>query len=384
VAQVSAASGVSQVTATLVLRDTTFNGQLPDSAAAGSSSTAQTGRPSAGSGQPAFGGGNFDVNSSTVEGITPGATALGPLSGATVSSGRGFAAADAGQDVALISSTYASSKSLAVGGTVTVKGTAMTIVGVLSASTSTTSLSDVYLPLDVAQTLSGLTGQVTNLYVQAAGSNAVSTAAAAITKALPDATVTTQADLASSVTGSLSSAASLVRKLGTWLAVAVLVAAFVLAVLFTISGVTRRTRDFGTLKSIGWSNGRIVRQVGTESLVQGLIGGVVGLVVGLAGIAVINAVGISLSGTTGAAATAQAAAPPEGAGAGAGAFGGGTGRGFAQAASSTVNVVLHAPVDVAVVILGIGLAVAGGLLAGVIGGWRASRLQPAAALRSLD
>ena len=52
---------------------------------------------------------------------------------------------------------------------------------------------------------------------------------------------------------------------------------FLIAViLFTISGVSRRTREFGTLKAIGWSNGRIVRQVAGESLVNGLIGGVIG------------------------------------------------------------------------------------------------------------
>ena len=60
-----------------------------------------------------------------------------------------------------------------------------------------------------------------------------------------------------------------------------LLAAFLIAILFTISGVTRRTREFGTLKAIGWSNRRIVGQVTGESLVQGLIGGAVGVAIGL-------------------------------------------------------------------------------------------------------
>jgi putative ABC transport system permease protein len=45
--------------------------------------------------------------------------------------------------------------------------------------------------------------------------------------------------------------------------------------------------------------------------------------------------------------------------------------------------VLNAPVTISVVAIAIGLAVLGGLLAGAIGGWRASRLRPAEALRSV-
>ena len=115
------------------------------------------------------------------------------------------------------------------------------------------------------------------------------------TALLPDATVSTQSDLASSVSGSLSTASDLIGKLGTWLSVIVLAAAFLIAILFTVSGVSRRTREFGTLKAIGWSNGRVVGQVAGESLVQGLIGGVAGLVIGLAGIAVINVISPTIS-----------------------------------------------------------------------------------------
>ncbi len=78
----------------------------------------------------------------------------------------------------------------------------------------------------------------------------------------------------------------------------------------------------------------------------------------------------------GAAATAAAGSGTTG-GAPAGGFGGG-----GQTAATT-DVVLHAPVTVEVILLAIGLAVLGGLLAGALGGWRASRLRPAEALRSV-
>ncbi|ADP81008.1 ABC transporter permease [Pseudofrankia inefficax] len=414
VTTISRTAGVADVTATLMLRNTTFSGQLAGQSLQdlrGQFRAQRGGQVSGNSGFTGFGGGNFNIASTTVEGVQPGAAALGPLSGAAVSSGRGFTAEDVKADVAMLSKSYADTNKLAVGGTVTVKGTAMKIVGLLDATTSGTTLSDVYIPLGVAQNLAGLSGEVTNVYVKATSSSSVDSAAAAIKKALPSATVDTQSDLASGISGSLSSASSLVKNLGTWLSIGVLIAAFVLAILFTISGVTRRTRDFGTLKAIGWSNGRIVRQVGTESVFQGLIGGVVGLGIGLLGILWINSSHIKLAGTTastaaGAANTARRAAFGNGGGGGGygGPFGGGAAGGFPggaaggtgtgagtgtggaarRTASSTVDVVLHAPVHWSVILLGIGLAVLGGLLAGVFGGWRASRLRPAAALRSLD
>ena len=56
--------------------------------------------------------------------------------------------------------------------------------------------------------------------------------------------------------------------------------------------------------------------------------------------------------------------------------------GFANAAhtASTVAVHLSAPVTITAIVLAVGLAVLGGLIAGGFGGWRAARLRPAAAL----
>ena len=167
-----------------------------------------------------------------------------------------------------------------------------------STSADAATASNVYIPLDVAQELSGLTGQVSDIYVQAESADVIDAVQADLEEALPDATVSTQSDLAASVSGSLSTASSLIANLGLWLSVAVLAAAFLIAILFTIQGVTRRTREFGTLKAIGWSNRRITGQVAGESLVQGLIGGAAGLALGLAGIWVVNLVSPTLAGST--------------------------------------------------------------------------------------
>jgi ABC-type antimicrobial peptide transport system permease subunit len=51
--------------------------------------------------------------------------------------------------------------------------------------------------------------------------------------------------------------------------------------------------------------------------------------------------------------------------------------------ASTTDIVLSAPLTIWVVVAAVGLAVAGGLIAGAFGGWRAARLSPAEALRSV-
>ncbi|WP_439688801.1 ABC transporter permease [Curtobacterium sp. SP.BCp] len=396
---VTSTAGVKAATGVLTLENTTFSGQVQQdssgSSSSGSSSGSddsgtQQGPPSGGEGG-GFGGGSFNVDSFTVTGIPVSGETVGPLTSTETTKGRTFTSADAGKDVVVLDSSYAKSEDKTVGDTLEIGGTKFTVIGIVaSTGSSSTTGSNTYVPLDTAQSLADLDGKVTSIYVSAESSSDVSTIKTALQSELSSATVSTEADLASSVSGSLSTASTLVSNLGTWLSVVVLAAAFLIAILFTISGVTRRTREFGTLKAIGWSNGRITRQVAGESLVQGLIGGVIGAAAGLVGILVVNVIAPTVS--------ASASTPPRG-GAGGGGFpggaatqaaGGGTtggapagGFGGGGTTASTSDVVLHAPVTVEVILLAIGLAVLGGLLAGALGGWRASRLRPAEALRSV-
>jgi len=373
VGTVASADGVAAASGALSLTNTTFDGELPqppsDSGTTGTDSSQQPsqGRQAPGGGG-GFGGGSFDVDSFTVLGIDASAAGVGPLSAVSVVEGRALAASDKGQDVAVLDQTYATTNDLSVGGTIDVGGAEMQIVGIVaSTSSSADTAANVYIPLDVAQTLSGVGEVVSTVYVQAGSAADITAVQAALESALPDATVSSQSDLASNVSGSLSSATSLITNLGTWLSILVLAVAVVLAVLFTISGVSRRTREFGTLKAIGWSNSRVVGQVAGESVVQGLLGGAAGLVLGLAGIWAINLISPTISSAPAASQGAPGGAP-----------------GFARdLAATTTDIVLSAPVTIWVVVAAIGLAVAGGLIAGAFGGWRAARLSPAEALRSV-
>ena len=389
-ATVQGVQGVAGATAVLNLEQTTFDGQIGSSGSSSSSSASPSASASSGTSRGAMGGGRMNLNQTTITGVEPGAT-LGPLSTLSVSSGRALATSDDGNDVALVSSDYASQHNVAVGGTISVANKDVSVVGIVT-STSSSSISEVYLPLKTAQALSDNTDKISEILVQASDSNQVSTVASALTKALPSATVSTQEALAQSVSGSLGSASKLISSLGTWLSIGVVVVAFGLAVLFTVSGVNQRTRDFGTLKALGWSRRRIVGQVATESLLRAGIGGAAGIVLGLVATMVINAMGITLSGSTGGfsmgggrgAPGGQPSGMPSMAGGQAGGAPAGGGGGMAERASIAVNVVLHSPVSIQMIAIGLAAALVGGLLAGVIGGWRAGGMRPAEALRSVE
>jgi ABC-type lipoprotein release transport system permease subunit len=365
----------------LSLTDAVITGKIPAVNTSGGGGTGFGGGGGTGGGGGSFRG-NFKSSSFTVSGVDLSTGALGPLSSAKLKSGRTFASSDGSSNVAVVNSDYATQKKLSVGSAVTVAKTSFKVVGIASAGSDA---SDVFIPLARAQALASLTGKVNTIYVAADSASNISGVAAEIAAMLPKATVTTSSSLASEVTGSLSSAASLANNLGKWLAIAVLVAAFLLASLLTMAAVARRVREFGTLKALGWRSRRITGQVMGESIAIGIIGGAIGVVLGLAGAAVVSRLAPPLTasvGQTTGSATPGGARTFGGGFGGAGGPGGGPG-GFARAAANTphsVAVHLSAPVTIGAVVLAVVLAVAGGLIAGGFGGWRAARLRPAAAL----
>jgi ABC-type lipoprotein release transport system permease subunit len=330
-----------------------------------------------GFGGGAGGPGRGSINSSSfsVTGVDPSIDSLGPLASGTITSGANLTAAEADQNVAVVDSNYAKSQNLKTGSKITVAGKSFTVVGIVQAGQGVTD-ADVYIPLARAQALASMANEVNTVYVSAASASDISAVSGEISKALPTATVTTSGDLASEITGSLSSASTLANNLGKWLAVAVLAAAFCLASILTMSAVSRRVREFGTLKAIGWNSRRIIRQIMGEALVIGVIGGIVGIAIGYGASALVQAIAPPLTATTG---TAAASSRPGGFGGG----GGGFGRSAASAAH-TVSVHLTAPVTLGAIGLAVLLAIAGGLVAGLLGGWRAVRLRPAAALSRVE
>ncbi|MFB6813609.1 ABC transporter permease [Streptomyces sp. NPDC056347] len=377
VAEVGGQSGVADAVGGLGLEVMKVDGRFRRGEFKQQEGTAQgvPGGPGGGGGMPQGevrgGGASFDVNSFSVYGTDVTAQGLGPLTSSKITEGRTFRASETDAKVAVVDASYAKEKKLAVGGTVTVHGTKFTIVGVATAD-SGDAAADLYVPLKQAQTLADAKGKISTIYVKATDSQRIDAVKSGIRKNVPGTTVTTSADLADTVSGSLSTASDLATGVGKWLSIAVLAAAFLVAGLLTSSAVSRRVREFGTLKALGWKSGRVTRQVVGEALVNGLLGGVIGIAAGLAGAWIVTAVSPTLTAQLGASGGAG------------GGFGGGRGMGGPGGASRTLDIALTAPVSLSVILTAVALAVAGGLIAGAFGGWRASRLRPADALRRVE
>jgi putative ABC transport system permease protein len=314
----------------------------------------------------------------TVNGVDLAHLKLGPFGSGKISSGHGFSASDADANVAIVDSHYASANKLSIGSTITIANARFTIVGITDQPQGGGS-ADVYIPLARAQALTSngnsktLAGKVDTIYVAAAGGADVSAVRAKIAKLLPSATVTSSGDLAKKVSGSLATASNLATDLGRWLAIVVLIAAFMVASLLTLAAVARRVREFGTLKALGWRTRRIIAQIMAESLVVGVIGAVLGIALGFGGAALIDATAPKLSATI---AQNPGSTPAQGALINSS----GIHHLTLPGGVHTVTVDMSAPVTITTIVLAVVLAMAGALIAGCLGGWRAARLHPAQAL----
>ena len=357
VEEIRGIDGVSAAAGGLTLNSIHIEGTVPEEAR----ERGQFGAPGAGPPE------NIDVSNLSVTGVDQRNEKLGAITPGQITSGRYFGSTDARE--AILNESYASGENLGLGDTVILGGKEFTVVGIAETPLGGQS-SDVYVKLAQLQTLSDRADRVNAVYVRAESAGDVASVAAAIEKKVDGASVTTAEDLADRVSGTLVDARNLAGSLGTALMVVGLLSAFLIASLLTLSSVTKRVRELGTLKALGWSQRLVVRQVTGESLLQGLLGGALGVVLGIVGAVSIGALAPSLEATV-------ASAAQEGP-----RLIGPFGQGAVE--SSSTEVALDAPVSIALIAAAVGLALLGGLVAGAVGSLSAARLRPADALRHID
>ncbi|HWE14587.1 MAG TPA: ABC transporter permease [Solirubrobacteraceae bacterium] len=313
----------------------------------------------------------------TVDGVDLSHLGLGPFASGKPTSGRGFAAGDASSNLAVLDGGYAAASRLKVGSRITIANHRFKVIGIVRQPQGG-GAADVYIPLARAQALAqfqgaSLNGKLDAIYVAAASAPEIPAVQAEIARLLPSATVTSSASLASAVSGSLATAASLANDLGKWLAVAGLIVAFAVASLMTMGAVARRVRELGTLKALGWPSRRIVAQLLGESALTGVIGAAIGIALGFAGAALVGSLSPKVSATV---AQNPGSAPPQDVTL----SGSGTHHFIAPGSTHTIAVHLAAPITISAVVLAVVLAIAGALIAGTLGGWRAARMSPAESL----
>jgi ABC-type antimicrobial peptide transport system permease subunit len=268
---------------------------------------------------------------------------------------------------ALLAASYARRHSLKVGSKLDLNGTIFTVVGLVKPPLGGQS-ADVYIPLKRLQSLANEKGLANVILVRATSSADVASVQKQIEQTLGSgAQVASAKQVADSINGSLVDAANLSHNLGLVLAIVAAAAAFLLAVLLTLSSVGKRVREIGTLKALGWSQRLVVRQIVAECLATAVVGGLVGVGLGIAAAGLVGVLGPNLSAST--------------------TTGGGDalfGLGQALSRTATTSVSLDAPLTLSLLVLGFGLALAGGLIAGTAGALRAARLRPADALRQVE
>ncbi len=279
---------------------------------------------------------------------------------ALLSSGSFFSGTGAGQ--ALVADSYATQQSLKLGSILNLNNTKFTVVGEVKPPLGGQT-ADVYIPLSQLQTLASQKALTNVVLVRASSGTSVGDVQKEIQQLYPNAQVASAKDVADQISGSLVNASNLSHRLGIALEILAAAAAFLLAVLLTLSSVGKRVRELGTLKALGWKQRLVVRQVVGESLTQGALGGLLGIVLGILGALAVGAFGVTLSAHTSVG----------------GAFGFG-----ALARTASDNVKLDAPLSIEILVAGFLLALIGGLLAGAAGAFRAARLRPADALRAVE
>lgn len=306
---------------------------------------------------------NIKSNAYSIGGVDQTQPDIGLVTPAQVTSGRYFSTA--GGREALVGTSYAASHKLKVGSKLTLNGTTFVVVGLVQPPLGGQT-ADVYLPLKQLQTLAHEPGLANVALVRATSGSTVGKVQSEIKQNLGGASVASAKQVADRISGSLVDASNLAHNLGLVLAIVAAAAAFLLAVVLTLSSVGKRVRELGTLKALGWTQRLVVRQVVGESLAQGIAGGVIGVVLGVAAAAAIRAFGPTL--------TAHSASS------------GSSLFGLGSVASRTASraVALHTPLPISLLFLGLLLAVAGGLIAGAAGAMRAARLRPADALRTVE
>jgi putative ABC transport system permease protein len=292
-----------------------------------------------------------------------------------ITAGRNLLQGDSA--VVLLNSNLTAYFGVGVGDKVKIYGESFTVVGVYDeAGQGSFEARSAYMNITDAQTVAGLTGNVSRLDVYVENVSDVDSIAEVISVAYTSLQVTTYKDRLSQLDNmqtmyneSLTSAQATVSQTETVATQEIMIAvvATSLIVLFVMLYTVReRTKEIGTLKAIGFSNWNVMSQFMLEGMLLSLVAGLVGIAIGTVGAPLLSGILLpQISGSSGNSQFRPGAAN-------AGNFGN-----FEILGASTVTVT----VSLQTMLIAIGAAVLLGVLGSLYPAWRAARTRPAEAMR---
>jgi putative ABC transport system permease protein len=233
-----------------------------------------------------------------IEGHVAGADAGHETFPLGIAQGRALTAADEGADVAVLGSDIARQHDVGVGDTITLKGIAFQVVGVLE-PTLTAPDTTTFVPLQAAQQLfvASLPPMIrqdvqpstvaTSLTVYPAGGVDPETLADRIEAQVPGVAAMTGKDFDQQI----GSATSIFNAILVGIALISLAVGGLSVVNTMAMSIAERTREIGIKRAIGGSRSRIIRELVVEAGLIGFIGGAIGLVLGALVVTLANEAG---------------------------------------------------------------------------------------------
>ena len=210
----------------------------------------------------------------------------------------------------------------------------------------------VYIPLQLAQSLTGSTGKASQILVKCSDPSAVQSVAQAIQSLFPELAVFTPSAMMQRVQEAVSTVTTFFASIG-----GVALVAGLFGVMNTMAmAVAERTREIGIMKAVGASKWFILKLFLLESTVIGTMGSAAGLVLGVALTYVIAPLLLQTRAVSG--------------------------IGFASMLGrTTAAAVIQPTITLESIALALALGIAVGVVAGIYPAYRAAKMRPVEALR---
>jgi ABC-type antimicrobial peptide transport system permease subunit len=328
----------------------------------------------------------FNVSAYTIEGVPLNSSLLAdnyvPLP-ANITEGRNLETGDSG--VVVLSLNNTEYFGAGVGGDVNINGTNFQVVGVHGESGSSAyvlgqpaDVRTLYMNISDAQAVSGLTREISTVYVYADNSSDVNTVANEISNDTLLSVTTEESELQTIENLYNSTLATNEAAIGQTQTVAfeeiiVAVVATSLIVLFVMLYTVReRTKEIGTLKAIGFSNWNVMSQFMLEGMLLSFVAGIAGIAIGSVGAPTLSALLLPHIANPFSTSAGRS---------GGGGFVVGRGPGAGAPGVDIAAAVATAAPTPQLMLAVLGGAVLLGALGSLYPAWRASRTRPAEAMR---